>query len=92
MTEEVLALLRNADRALDAARILVEHGMKQDAANRIYYAMFYAAQALLRHHGVIRPSNPPWVITSPVRGKWPPLFIACLSTPERSENSRTTVF
>ena len=41
MTEEVQALLANADRALEAARVLIEHGMKQDAA-----------EALLRQNGI----------------------------------------
>ncbi|MEW6356796.1 MAG: HEPN domain-containing protein [Planctomycetota bacterium] len=52
MTDETQALLESADRALEAARILLEHEMRQDAANRIYYAMFYAAQALLRLHEI----------------------------------------
>jgi uncharacterized protein (UPF0332 family) len=52
MTDEERALLASADRALSAARLLIEHKLSPDAANRIYYAMFYAAQALLRSRGI----------------------------------------
>lgn len=50
--QEEEVLLASADRALSAARLLFENGFIRDAVNRVYYAMFYAAQALLRRHGI----------------------------------------
>jgi uncharacterized protein (UPF0332 family) len=46
-TEEVQALMRKARRALDAARLLLEGGAPEGAANRLYYAAFHAARAAL---------------------------------------------
>lgn len=39
--------LERADRALKVADSLVQQGYAEDAVNRIYYAVFYAVQALL---------------------------------------------
>jgi len=44
---EVGKLLEKASRAIDAAQTLTEHGDLDFAAGRAYYAMFYAAEALL---------------------------------------------
>ena len=48
MKKEVQRLLEKADHALEVAESLLEQGFPQDASSKIYYAMFYAAQALLR--------------------------------------------
>lgn len=48
MKKEVQRLLGKADHALEVAESLLEQGFPQDASSKIYYAMFYAAQALLR--------------------------------------------
>jgi uncharacterized protein (UPF0332 family) len=45
---EVQRLLEKADHALMVAESLYKQGFPQDAASKIYYAMFYAAQALLK--------------------------------------------
>ncbi|MBI4332063.1 MAG: HEPN domain-containing protein [Chloroflexi bacterium] len=42
------ASLERADKALLAARTLLEKGLLADAVSRAYYAMFYADQAILR--------------------------------------------
>ncbi len=52
MKKEVQRLLEKADHALEVAESLYRQGFPQDAASRIYYAMFYAAQALLKAEGI----------------------------------------
>jgi uncharacterized protein (UPF0332 family) len=46
--KEVQRLLEKADHALEVADSLYKQGFPQDAASKVYYAMFYAAQALLK--------------------------------------------
>lgn len=52
MNEESLALLNKARRAVQAATILLREGDPDFAVSRAYYAMFYAAEALLRSQGL----------------------------------------
>jgi uncharacterized protein (UPF0332 family) len=52
MNEEIRKYLEKADHALAVAGELVQHGFVPDAASKIYYAMFYAAQALLKSGGI----------------------------------------
>lgn len=52
MTDEQRALLRKADQSVAAARVLADGGMHDFAVSRAYYAMFYAAQALLLGRGL----------------------------------------
>lgn len=52
MTEEIKRLIEKAEHALEVAEKLVESGYPSDAASKIYYAMFYAAQALLKSEGI----------------------------------------
>lgn len=52
MTEEVQRLLEKAVHALEVAEKLLEDGYPSDAASKIYYSMFYAAQALLKSEGI----------------------------------------
>jgi uncharacterized protein (UPF0332 family) len=47
MSPEVKALLHKAGESLQAAELLQREGYLDFAASRAYYAMFYAAQALL---------------------------------------------
>jgi uncharacterized protein (UPF0332 family) len=46
--KEVQRLLEKAEHALEVADSLYKQDFPQDAASKIYYAMFYAAQALLK--------------------------------------------
>jgi uncharacterized protein (UPF0332 family) len=46
------ALLLRAVKALESAKLLLEHGELEDAASRAYYAMFYAAKTILFIKGV----------------------------------------
>ena len=46
------ALLSKAKVTLKEARVLVEAGLAAGAADRCYYAMFYAASALLKQLGL----------------------------------------
>jgi uncharacterized protein (UPF0332 family) len=52
MTDEVRRYLEKADHALLVAEDLKERGHAPDAASKIYYAMFYAAKALLTAEGI----------------------------------------
>lgn len=49
---DALRLMARADQSLGAARILLDSGLPLDSVNRSYYAMFYAASALLVTHGL----------------------------------------
>jgi len=51
---EVQDYLKKADRALQVAENLLASGFDAEAAARAYYAMFYAAQALLKENGLQR--------------------------------------
>lgn len=52
MNEEIKKLIEKAEHALEVAEKLLEDGFLPDAASKIYYAMFYAAQALLKSEGI----------------------------------------
>lgn len=52
MKKEVQRLLEKTDHALKVAESLYKHGFAQDAASKLYYAMFYATQALLKSEGI----------------------------------------
>ena len=52
MMEEERQFLKKADHALEVAEALISDGYPSDAASKIYYAMFYAAQALLKAEGI----------------------------------------
>ena len=44
--------LERAEESIEAADLLLKNSMVASSMNRIYYAMFYAVQALLVLHGV----------------------------------------
>lgn len=50
-------LLNKADRYIASAKLLVEDGDFDSAASRLYYAMFYVAQALLEGRGLVYSSH-----------------------------------
>jgi len=52
MTEEVQKLIKKAEHALEVAKELMNDGYPSDATSKIYYAMYYAAQALLKSEGI----------------------------------------
>ena len=52
MNEETRQYLIKADHALIVAEELLAHGHLPDAASKTYYAMFYAAKALLTAEGI----------------------------------------
>ena len=52
MKEEVVKLIQKADHALEVAEELIKSGFHSDSASKIYYAMFYAAQALLKSEDI----------------------------------------
>ena len=52
MNEESRRLLEKADHALAVADELMRSGYPCDAAGKMYYAMFYAAQAVLKSFSI----------------------------------------
>lgn len=52
VTEEVRKLIEKAEHALKVAEGLMADGFPGDAASKVYYSMFYAAQALLKSEGI----------------------------------------
>jgi len=52
MTEKQQGLLRKARESVKAARLLSGESMHDFAVSRAYYAMFYAAEALLAGRGL----------------------------------------
>ncbi|GAP98606.1 HEPN domain-containing protein [Leptolyngbya sp. NIES-2104] len=52
MIPEQQKFLDKADRSLQAAQVLQQQGLSDFAISRAYYAMFYAAQALLVERGL----------------------------------------
>lgn len=52
MTDEIRRYLEKAEHALNVAEDLLRRGHAPDAASKIYYSMFYAAQALLKSEGI----------------------------------------
>ena len=52
MKEEVVKLVGKADHALEVSEKLMKGGFPSEAASKIYYTMFYTAQALLRSDGI----------------------------------------
>jgi len=52
MKDEIVRYLDKADHALEVAQDLMAQGHAPDAASKIYYAMFYAAKALLTAEGI----------------------------------------
>jgi uncharacterized protein (UPF0332 family) len=49
---EIKKYLEKAERSLQVANSLIAQNFFDEACSRSYYAMFYAAQALLKHHGI----------------------------------------
>jgi len=51
MNEEIQSLLAKAHRSLDAAAVIIAAGFFEKVASEAYYAMFYAAKAMLLNAG-----------------------------------------
>jgi len=47
MTPEALGYKKKAEKALQAAEVLLKEHLPEDALSRVYYAMFYGALAAL---------------------------------------------
>jgi len=52
MKEEIRMLINKAEHALGVAEELIKDGYPSDAASKIYYSMYYAAQALLKSEDI----------------------------------------
>jgi uncharacterized protein (UPF0332 family) len=57
MKPEQENLLRKAENSIGAAKLMQENGYHDFAASRAYYAMFYAAEALLLEYGLAFPKH-----------------------------------
>lgn len=57
VSDEVALLIEHAYESLRAAELLLENGLYRDSMSRAYYAMFYAASALLRAKGIVTKSH-----------------------------------
>lgn len=57
MTEEIHQHLERSSHLLEVADELYELSYFEDAVNRLYYAMFHAATAILLHYGIQRSSH-----------------------------------
>ena len=51
--ELVLYRMERADETMEEVRLLAENGHYNAAVNRLYYACFYATQALLLKHSIV---------------------------------------
>ena len=52
MTQEVRGLMNKSKHAIKVAQDLLIQGYPSDSASKSYYAIFYAAQALLKSAGI----------------------------------------
>ena len=52
LRQDIPDLIARAERSLEAANLLIKNGYFADAISRSYYAMFYAATALLHSEGI----------------------------------------
>ncbi len=50
--DEIKALLNKAEQFIRSAQLLRQHGDFASAISRLYYAMFYCAEALLLSKGL----------------------------------------
>jgi uncharacterized protein (UPF0332 family) len=57
MDERIEKLLKKAQEDLKASEIMIENSIYRIAASRVYYAMFYIAEALLLTKGLIFTSH-----------------------------------
>jgi len=78
MTPEAEALLRKSRRSIEAGCLLLSKEFAEDAASEAYYAMFYAAKAMLvsagekatQHKHVARRFQQLFVATGQIQGKY----------------------
>jgi uncharacterized protein (UPF0332 family) len=52
LREEVEQYMAHCERTLEATQVLAEHGYWRDVLSKAYFAMFYAASALLCADGI----------------------------------------
>ncbi len=52
VSRDIPQLMARAESSLSAARLLIDNGYFTEAVSRAYYAMFYAATALLHSKGI----------------------------------------
>jgi len=61
--QQVQAEWRRAQKALQAAELLQQHGLAEDAISQAYYAIMHAAKAALLVHDVIAESHAAVVVS-----------------------------
>ncbi len=83
MSEEVKRLIAKAEHALEVAKELMKIGYPSDGASKIYYSLFYAAQAPLKRENLLNSNQkyPRGFIRKFKLGGIMPLFIfICLKS------------
>ncbi len=55
--KEVVSLINRAKKYLGSAELLLTSGDYESSVSRVYYAMFYSAQAVLLTKGLSYPSH-----------------------------------
>jgi uncharacterized protein len=82
LREQIKLYLHHAHRALEAARLTLDHDFYDAAINRAYYAIFYAATALLltrnitraKHSGVVSAFREQFVKTGLIETEYSDLY------------------
>lgn len=85
--EEILLFLENADEMLSVAQLMLGNDFYSSACNRAYYAVFYAASALLaakrmafgKHSAVMAAFRQNFVKTGEIDVKWSRIYERILS-------------
>lgn len=52
LSQDIPDLMARAESSLEAARLLIDNEYYTESVSRVYYAMFYAATALLHSEGI----------------------------------------
>lgn len=93
MTDEPVKLLEKAEKALRAADVLLQAHDAESAVGRTYYAMFHAAQAILRtrnlqfrkHAGVHAAFGEQFVKTGVIDARFHQWLLAAFNTRQQTE-------
>ena len=72
VSQDVPELINRANQGLSAVRLLIDNGFPTEAVSRAYYAMFYAATALLHSEGITVSKHSAVIVVFPsTAANWP---------------------
>jgi uncharacterized protein (UPF0332 family) len=91
--EDVLLFLENAREMLDVAQLMIANDFYGSACNRSYYAIFYAASALLatkklafgKHSAVLAAFRQHFIKTSEIDTRWSKSYERIMSHRQSSD-------